>query len=109
MLLDIQGNPESFAAYLEEYGNTICGRHPIGILLNVGHPLFTHASHALQHLLHCCLLQCPSPLVSGVLLQMMKHTHLEHTISFKKYDQSSQCQSTQDSSVSYAAAIVTIV
>ena len=43
------------------------------------------------------------------MLQMMKHTHLEHNISFKKYDQSSQCQSARDSSVSYAAAIVTIV
>ena len=43
------------------------------------------------------------------MLQMMRHTRLEHTISFKKYDQSSQCQSARESSVSYAAAIVTIV
>eukprot|EP00959_Pyramimonas_sp_CCMP1952_P017303 367290-Pyramimonas_sp.AAC.3 len=24
-----------FTSYLQEYGNTICGRHPIGVLLNV--------------------------------------------------------------------------
>jgi hypothetical protein len=31
-----QGNPADFAAYLEQYRNTICGRHPIGVFLNVG-------------------------------------------------------------------------
>lgn len=53
MLLDMQGNSEDFAAYLEEYGNTICGRHPIGILLNVGRPPSTHAAHGRLYLLHC--------------------------------------------------------
>jgi predicted class III extradiol MEMO1 family dioxygenase len=24
-----------FTEYLKKYGNTICGRHPIGVLLNV--------------------------------------------------------------------------
>ncbi|KAL3138237.1 hypothetical protein ABBQ32_006057 [Trebouxia sp. C0010 RCD-2024] len=68
-----QADPEGFTAYLDKYGNTICGRHPIGILLN-----------------------------------MFQHSRLQHTISFKKYDQSSKCQSVRESSVSYAAAIVTI-
>jgi len=27
-------NPASFTEYLKKYGNTICGRHPIGVLLN---------------------------------------------------------------------------
>lgn len=27
--------PEPFAEYLNEYRNTICGRHPIAVLLNV--------------------------------------------------------------------------
>lgn len=33
--MHLQGDPASFTAYLEQYGNTICGRHPIGVLLNV--------------------------------------------------------------------------
>ena len=28
-------SPADFSSYLKEYGNTICGRHPIGVLLNV--------------------------------------------------------------------------
>jgi predicted class III extradiol MEMO1 family dioxygenase len=28
-------NPSAFTDYLRKYGNTICGRHPIGVLLNV--------------------------------------------------------------------------
>ncbi|XP_035207804.1 protein MEMO1-like [Stegodyphus dumicola] len=27
-------SPTAFTAYLKKYGNTICGRHPIGVLLN---------------------------------------------------------------------------
>ena len=30
-----QLDTNSFYKYLEKYSNTICGRHPIGILLNV--------------------------------------------------------------------------
>ena len=28
-------NPLMFTEYLKKYGNTICGRHPIGVLLQV--------------------------------------------------------------------------
>lgn len=28
-------NPAAFTEYLKSYGNTICGRHPIGVLLQV--------------------------------------------------------------------------
>jgi hypothetical protein len=31
----VQGSAQRFAAYLTKYRNTICGRHPIGVLLNV--------------------------------------------------------------------------
>lgn len=68
-----QGDSAGFTAYLEEYGNTICGRHPIGVLLN-----------------------------------MLQHSQLKHSIRFQKYDQSAQCQSIRESSVSYAAAVMTI-
>ncbi|KAK9804481.1 hypothetical protein WJX73_007788 [Symbiochloris irregularis] len=30
-----QGKPQAFAAYLKQYHNTICGRHPIGVFLNM--------------------------------------------------------------------------
>lgn len=30
-----QGSPQAFAEYLRRYGNTICGRYPIGLFLNV--------------------------------------------------------------------------
>lgn len=29
------GDPKAFASYLEQYRNTICGRHPIGVFLNM--------------------------------------------------------------------------
>ena len=28
------GDPAAFTAYLEQHGNTICGRHPIGVLMH---------------------------------------------------------------------------
>ena len=28
-------SPNGFAQYLDKYSNTICGRHPIGVLLQV--------------------------------------------------------------------------
>lgn len=31
-------NPTTFTDYLRKYQNTICGRHPIGVLLNVSTP-----------------------------------------------------------------------
>ncbi|PNW86800.1 hypothetical protein CHLRE_02g096200v5 [Chlamydomonas reinhardtii] len=66
--------PSKFASYLEQYKNTICGRHPIGVFLN-----------------------------------MLQHSSLRHRISFTKYDQSSKCTTPSHSSVSYAAAVVTVV
>ena len=35
MALIEEGGPEAFTKYLEEFENTICGRHPIGVLLHV--------------------------------------------------------------------------
>jgi len=32
-------SPAGFTSYLKKYGNTICGRHPIGVLLNAVHHL----------------------------------------------------------------------
>ncbi|XP_063236906.1 protein MEMO1 isoform X2 [Bacillus rossius redtenbacheri] len=71
-------NPTAFTEYLKKFGNTICGRHPIGVLLQ--------AIHSLQ--------------LSGTNGHKM-------CLKFLKYAQSSQCCSMNDSSVSYAAAALT--
>lgn len=71
-------NPTEFTNYLKKYGNTICGRHPIGILLQ-----------AVQELLRNDNTQTAS-------------------MKFLKYAQSSQCRNMNDSSVSYASAALVI-
>ncbi|OXU27633.1 hypothetical protein TSAR_004162 [Trichomalopsis sarcophagae] len=70
--------PSSFTEYLRKYGNTICGRHPIGVLLQ-----------AIQSL---------KETTNG---QRM-------TLKFLKYAQSSQCNNMNDSSVSYASASMVV-
>ncbi|KAG5447013.1 Protein memo1 [Clonorchis sinensis] len=83
--LDLQGmnaieslNPEEFTSYLRKYGNTICGRRGINVLLNTIQKMNRDRSK------------------SG------------HELRFLKYAQSSQCRSLDDSSVSYAAASLVI-
>jgi len=63
------GDPDAFKRYLQEFDNTICGRHPISVFLH-----------------------------------MLKHCSAKIKISFLRYEQSSQCKSMRDSSVSYASA-----
>ena len=65
-----------YARYQREYSNTICGRHPIGVLL--------------QSLAAC----------AGGELQR------KHQLKFVRYAQSSRCRRPDDSSVSYASAVV---
>lgn len=67
-------NPTEFTNYIKKYGNTICGRHPIGILLQ-----------AVQELLR-------------------NDSSQNASLKFLKYAQSSQCRNMNDSSVSYASA-----
>ncbi len=65
-----------------------------------------------MRLLACCegkLLVMSRLLLSAGVLQMLQHTQVGHVIRFQKYDQSAQCQSIRESSVSYAAAVMTIV
>lgn len=69
-----------FAEYLARTKNTICGRHPIGVLLG--------ALSALE-----------KGEVEGVNKRMAK-------LQWVRYEQSSQCLTIKDSSVSYASAFV---
>lgn len=68
-------NPSAFTDYLKKYSNTICGRHPIGILIQAAHHL-----------------------------QKMSVNGHKMSLKFLKYAQSSKCSNMSDSSVSYAAA-----
>lgn len=36
------GDPEAFKKYLQEYDNTICGRHPISVFLHVSAETLTY-------------------------------------------------------------------
>lgn len=67
---------DSFVSYLKVYGNTICGRHPIAVMIA-----------AVEHLNSENDAQNP-----------------RYQIKFLNYAQSSRCQHMYDSSVSYAAA-----
>ena len=97
----VQGKPSDFTQYLQQFGNTICGRHPIGVLLQV-----VHASKAFARPLTMLWLLWISHR-DTCWVQALQHTGTQHKIAFTKYDQSSQCTSVSDSSVSYAAAVIT--
>ena len=79
-MLDKQGmaiietkDHKAFSEYLKTFKNTICGRHPIGVLL-------------------------------GVISAVSSKDSVQ--VKFVHYEQSSPCMSMSDSSVSYAAAII---
>ncbi|KAK7064187.1 MEMO1 family [Favolaschia claudopus] len=64
-----------FAEYLEQTKNTICGRHPIGVLL-------------------------------GAMAKLRAPDRPEAELRWVRYEQSSECETVRDSSVSYASAWV---
>lgn len=69
---------ESFTSYIRTYGNTICGRHPIAVMIA-----------AAEHLNKESARDASKP---------------RYQIKFLNYLQSSSCQNMYDSSVSYTAA-----
>lgn len=71
-------DPKKFKNYLEQYNNTICGRNPVILIL-----------HAIQILEN-------------------QNKDCQYSLKFLNYDQSSQCKSQRDSSVSYAAATLCV-
>jgi len=68
-------NHDAFIGYLRETENTICGRHPIGVLL-------------------------------AALSTLKENGGSKQYLKFVRYDQSSPCKTSRDSSVSYASAYV---
>jgi AmmeMemoRadiSam system protein B len=69
---------EGFTSYLRKTGNTICGRHPIGVFLGT------------------------------VAAMRAKANGYAVALNFVNYDQSNQCKNMRDSSVSYASAVFTM-
>jgi hypothetical protein len=67
---------DRFAEYLARTKNTICGRHPIGVLL-------------------------------GALTELQDKYTKSPRLQWVRYEQSSQCLTIKDSSVSYASAYIT--
>lgn len=65
---------KEFRTYLQQYGNTICGRNPISILLSAIRALEIHPKDR------------------------------KLSLKFLNYAQSNACKNTKDSSVSYASA-----
>jgi AmmeMemoRadiSam system protein B len=80
MSLIESGDPRAFASYLSEYNNTICGRHPISVLM-----------HALEH-------TAGGGDTGAAAAFETRFTH---------YEQSTRVTDESDSSVSYASAVVT--
>merc|ERR1712098_277489 len=66
-----------FSSYLKKFGNTICGRHPIGVFLNMVAEYRGSGRNGYHHM----------------------------DLKFLNYAQSNQVKNSRDSSVSYAAAI----
>ncbi|KAL5009131.1 hypothetical protein ScPMuIL_014712 [Solemya velum] len=71
-------DPGGFSQYLKQYENTICGRYPIGVLLNAIDAMRKHGNG------------------------------FKMSFKFLKYAQSSQCKTMRDSSVSYASGALFI-
>jgi len=81
-----QGDHGAYCKYLSQTKNTICGRHPIGVLMAALQELDTSKRRQ------------SGPTENG---------HAEpHRIQFVHYSQSSEVLTTSDSSVSYASAFV---
>lgn len=70
-------DPVKFSEYLKKYQNTICGRYPIGVLLNAVDYIAKNGNG------------------------------FKMSFKFLKYAQSSKCKSMRESSVSYAAGALT--
>jgi predicted class III extradiol MEMO1 family dioxygenase len=120
---------DGFATYLAETHNTICGRHPIGVLLRVrwhmtsvcacrarairlaslplpfgtalGRRLGVRSAHS-RHACLNCFFSC------AVRVQLLEQTpQVKHSVKCLHYAQSSPVKSMSQSSVSYVSAIVT--
>lgn len=93
-------DPESFYSYLKKYGNTICGRHPIGVLLQVN--IIHFAIFKVKMLCHDHLCNFVYFFTLKAVASLQRSGY-KMSLKFLQYAQSSQCVTMADSSVSYAS------
>ncbi|EJD03938.1 UPF0103-domain-containing protein [Fomitiporia mediterranea MF3/22] len=79
-----QESHDAFSVYLARTKNTICGRHPIGVLLGALAVLESAVTES----------------------EVPNGEPRKATVKWVRYEQSSQCRTISDSSVSYASAYV---
>lgn len=84
-------DPSKFESYQQEFSNTICGRHPIAVLMNVGCVICGWDCAYHGHLQAAAALMAEDA---------------NFRLSFVAYSQSSKCFKRSDSSVSYAAGVL---
>lgn len=109
---------EAFTHYLKKYGNTICGRHPIGVFLGAVQvriqsfcTVFTQLAITNHYTDGVADLSKRLEFPMYVFLQALRKNGLNGfsmKMKFLNYDQSNQCQNMRDSSVSYASAVFTL-
>ncbi|KAI8925545.1 MEMO1 family, partial [Entophlyctis helioformis] len=104
--------PSVFESYLQRTQNTICGRHPIGVLLNAVDEIARQRGQAAETRgRHAAAGGTGSSVSAGGLVKTDSQpgdTADEMEIKFVHYAQSSRIVSERDSSVSYASAYVSI-
>lgn len=101
------GDPDAFKKYLLEFDNTICGRHPISVFLHVSTLLLNQCAicyHSLSASSKFVIFLFEPFSITNMFPQMLKNCSTRMKINFLRYEQSSQCKSMRDSSVSYASA-----
>ncbi|KAL2919763.1 hypothetical protein HK105_200680 [Polyrhizophydium stewartii] len=95
-------NPAPFEAYLKRTRNTICGRHPIGVLLNAVDAISKASGRSSPPAANSNAVAD----AAGGLVVAAGDGEIE--IRFVHYSQSSKVTSERESSVSYASAFVAI-
>merc|ERR1711988_374708 len=94
---------EGWYTYMNRYKNTICGRHPIGILLHL--LALSQDIEGQKQILEATL-------STGKCIEASSSSKISckqqpfFSVKLLKYSQSSECISRNDSSVSYVAAAV---
>jgi predicted class III extradiol MEMO1 family dioxygenase len=114
-------DPLRFYDYEEETGNTICGRYPIGVFLQVR--VYIFAVNKMFSIDFFFVLVSKLPKISfsfnstcnscfffvcNFTDKTVKHCAEKFTLRFQFYTQSSKAKKMTDSSVSYASASLTL-
>ncbi|CCU82209.1 putative DUF52 domain protein [Blumeria hordei DH14] len=98
------GSHKLFWENLNKTGNTVCGRHPIGIILSSLEALGKRKKEQLKEADHNSV-ETPAP---GSIPSLDNTVQKQRVFKFTRYERSSDVVDVDDSSVSYASAFATI-